>query len=91
MGRTPWSARDALVPPKPTTFRKFATSLRSIEDLIDTGKSNGLTNWSLTSAPFESTRSRREYIARDLEALEVSIDPEVLKVIDDGRAQIKRG
>ena len=62
-----------------------------IEDLIDTGKSNGLTNRSLTSAPLESIRFRGEYIANYLEALEMSIDPDVLKAIDDGRAQIERG
>jgi ribosomal protein L17 len=65
--------------------------LRSIETLIDTGKSRGLTNRSLTSSAFESIRSRGEYIANYLDALEMSIDPEVLKAIEDGRSQIQRG
>jgi hypothetical protein len=65
--------------------------LRSIEELIDMGKSHGLTNRSLTSAPLESIRSRGECIASYLEALEMSIDPEVLKAIEDGRDQIARG
>jgi ribosomal protein L17 len=65
--------------------------LRSIETLIDTAKSRGLTNRSLTSSAFESIRSRGEYIANYLDALEMSIDPEVLKAIEDGRSQIQRG
>jgi hypothetical protein len=65
--------------------------LMAIEELIDTGKSRGLTNRSLTSAPLESIRSRGEYIAGYLEALEMSIDPEVLKAIEEGRDQIARG
>jgi hypothetical protein len=65
--------------------------LRSIEGLIDTGKSKGFTNRSLTSAVFESIRSRGEYIANYLDALEMSIDPVVLKAIEEGRSQIQRG
>ena len=65
--------------------------LRSIEDLIDTGNRKGLTNRSLTGAPFESIRSRGEYIANYLDALEMSIDPAVLKAIEEGRDQIQRG
>jgi hypothetical protein len=65
--------------------------LMAIEELIDTGKSRGLTNRSLTSAPLESIRSRGEYIASYLEALEMSIDPDVLKAIEEGRDQIARG
>lgn len=65
--------------------------LRSIEGLIDTGKSKGLTNRSLTSAVFESIRSRGEYVADYLDTLEMSIDPVVLKAIEEGRSQIQRG
>jgi hypothetical protein len=65
--------------------------LMAIEELIDTGKSRGLTNRSLTSAPLESIRSCGEYIASYLEALEMSIDPDVLKAIEEGRDQIGRG
>jgi hypothetical protein len=65
--------------------------LKSIEELIDTGRAQGLMNRSLTSAPLESIRSRGEYIASYLEALEMSIDPEVLKAIEEGRDQIARG
>jgi len=65
--------------------------LTSIEELIDAGKSNGLTNRSLTGAPLESIRSRGEYIAGYLEALEMSIDPDVLRAIEEGQDQIARG
>jgi hypothetical protein len=63
----------------------------SIEDLMDMAISNGLTNRSLTSSPLTSIRMHGEYIADYLDALELSIDPEVLKAIDEGRAQIDRG
>ena len=62
--------------------------LKSIKELIDVGKSRGLTNRSLTSAPLESIRSRGEYIAR---TLQMSIDPNVLRAIEEGRNQIERG
>ena len=65
--------------------------LRSIEDLLDTAKRNGLMNRSLTGAPLGLIGSRGEYIADYLETLEMSIDPEVLKAIEEGQAQIQRG
>ena len=65
--------------------------LTSIEELIDTAKRKGLMNRSLTSAPLGSIRIRGEYIADYLESLEMSIDPEVLKAINEGRDQIERG
>jgi ribosomal protein L17 len=65
--------------------------LRSIEDLIDAGKRHRLMNRSLTAAPLGAIRIRGEYIADYLETLEMSIDPEVLKVINEGRDQIERG
>ena len=48
-------------------------------------------NRSLTSAPLGVIGSRGEYIADYLEALEMSIDPEVLKAIGEGRNRIERG
>jgi hypothetical protein len=65
--------------------------LRSIEDLIDTAKRHRLTNRSLTSTSLGLIRIRGEYIADYLEALEMSIDPDVLKAIEEGREQIERG
>jgi hypothetical protein len=65
--------------------------LRSIERLIDTAKHFGWMNRSLTSSPLKSIRSRGECIANYLDTLEMSIDPEVLKAIEEGRAQIQRG
>ena len=65
--------------------------LRSIESLIYNAKRKGLMNRSLTSAPLGLIRSRGEYVAGYLEALEMSIDEEVLNAIDEGRAQIERG
>ena len=65
--------------------------LRSIQSLIHEAKRKGLMNRSLTSSPLGLIRSRGEYIAEYLEALEMSIDQEVLKAIDEGRSQIERG
>jgi ribosomal protein L17 len=65
--------------------------LGSIEELIDIAKRHQLTNRSLTSAPLGSIRMRGEYVADYLDALEMSIDQDVLKAINDGRSQIERG
>jgi hypothetical protein len=65
--------------------------LKSIEELIDAGRAHGLTNRTLTSAPLESIRSRGEYISSYLETLEISIDPDVLRTIDEARTQIENG
>lgn len=65
--------------------------LAAIEDLIDVAKRHQLTNRSLTSAPLGSIRIRGESIADYLESLEMSIDPDVLKAIHEGREQIERG
>lgn len=65
--------------------------LISIEDLIDTAKRHQLTNRSLTGVPLGSIKIRGEYISDYLEALEMSIDPEVLKAINEGHNQIERG
>lgn len=65
--------------------------LTSLEELIDAAKRKGSMERPLTSAPLGSIRIRGEYIADYLESLEMSIDPEVLKTINEGRAQIERG
>jgi hypothetical protein len=65
--------------------------LMSIEELVDTAKRTHLTNRSLTAAPLGSIRIRGEYIADYLEAVEMSLDPEVLREIDECRGQIERG
>jgi len=65
--------------------------LTSIEDLIDSAKRHQLTNRSLTSAALGAIRIRGEYMADYLEALEMSIDPDVLKAINEGHNQIGRG
>jgi ribosomal protein L17 len=65
--------------------------LMSVEELIDTAKRTRLTNRSLTNAPLGLIRLRGEYIADYLEAIELSLDPEVLREIDEGRGQIERG
>lgn len=65
--------------------------LRSIEDLIDTAKHHGWMNRSLTAAPIGLICSRGEYIADYLETLEMSLDPEVLEAVNNGRSQIEAG
>ncbi len=65
--------------------------LRSIEDLIDAAKRSGLMNRSLTSASLGAIKIHGEYIADYLETLEMSIDPEVLQAVADGRTQIENG
>jgi hypothetical protein len=65
--------------------------LNSIDDLVSAGKRHGWTNRTLTSAPLGQIRMRGEYVADYLDALEMSIDPEVLKAIEEGRSQIDRG
>jgi hypothetical protein len=65
--------------------------LTSIEELIDGAKRRRLTNRSLTSVPLGSIIMRGEYIADYLDALEMSMDPEVLRVINEGRGQIEDG
>lgn len=65
--------------------------LKSIDDLMEVGKRNGLMNRTLTGASLGLISVRGEYIADYLDSLEMSIDPEVLKAIEDGRGQIQRG
>lgn len=65
--------------------------LRSIENLMEVAKRKSLMNRSLTGAPLGLIRSRSEYIADYLETLEMSIDPEILKAIEEGQGQIQRG
>ena len=65
--------------------------LRSIEELIDTAKRKGWMNRSLTASPLGLICSRGEYIFDYLETLQMSIDADVLKAIEDGRSEIERG
>ena len=65
--------------------------LRSIEDLLGTAKHKGWMNRSLTAAPLGLISVRGEYIADYLDALEMSIDPQVLAAIKEGHDQIERG
>jgi hypothetical protein len=65
--------------------------LKSIDDLLEASKHKGLTNRTVTGASLGLISIRGEYIADYLEALEMSIDPEVLKAIEEGHAQIQRG
>lgn len=65
--------------------------LRSLEDLFDSAQRHGLMNRSLTRSPLGSMRISAAYTANHLETLEMSVDPEVLKAIDEGRNQIERG
>lgn len=65
--------------------------LSTISELIETARRLGMTNRSLTSAPLKMIESRSHYIGDYLEALEMSIDPEVINAIDEGRSQIEHG
>ena len=65
--------------------------LRSIEELIDSGKRHGLMNRSLTSAALGSIKIHGEHLADYLDTLEMSLDPEVLKALEEGQRQIDNG
>jgi|ERR1035438_121942 hypothetical protein len=65
--------------------------LRSIEDLVDTARHEGLMNRSLTAAPLGLISVRGEYVADYLDALEMSTDPQVIAAITEGHGQIERG
>ena len=65
--------------------------LTSIEELIDTAKQHQLANRSLPAVLLGSIMIRGECVADFLETLEMSVDPEVLKAINDGKIQIERG
>ena len=65
--------------------------VKSIEELIDVGRRNGLTNRSLTAGALEAIRAHGELIADYVDSLEMSMDPEVLKAIKNGQEQIARG
>ena len=79
---------DEVIQSQIVQLRKLLTS---IEELMEAAKRHQLTNRSLTSAPLGSIRIRGEYIADCLDAFEMSIDPDVLKTIAEGRDQIERG
>jgi hypothetical protein len=65
--------------------------LKSIEDLVDTARHKGLMNRSLTAAPIGLISVHGEYVADYLDALEMSMDPEILAAIKEGHDQIERG
>jgi hypothetical protein len=65
--------------------------LRSIEDLLATAKHKGWMNRPLTAAPLGLISVRGEYVADYLDALEMSMDPQVLTAIKEGHDQIERG
>jgi hypothetical protein len=65
--------------------------LKAISDLIDTGKQKGLMNRTVTAASLGLISVRGEYIADYLDSLEMSIDPEIIAAIHEGRSQIERG
>jgi hypothetical protein len=65
--------------------------LKSIDDLMEMSKRKGLTNRTVTGASLGLISIRGEYIADYLESLEMAMDPEVLKAIQEGHAQIQRG
>ena len=83
-----WPAIIRLIKAHILELRKL---LNSIDDLVSAGKRHGWTNRTLTSAPLGQIRMRGEYVADYLDALEMSIDPEVLKAVEEGRSQIDRG
>ena len=64
--------------------------LKSIDDLMDIAKRKGLTNRTLTGASLGLISVRGTYIADYVDALEMSINPEVLTAIQEGRSQIER-
>jgi len=65
--------------------------LKSIDDLMELGKRHGLTNRTVTGASLGLISVRGENIADYLDTLEMSIDPEVIAAIREGRSQIERG
>lgn len=70
---------------------QFQELVSSIEELIDTGRREGLTNRSLTAGVLEAIRSRGESVADYLDSLKMSLDPEVMNAIAQGRDQIAHG
>jgi hypothetical protein len=65
--------------------------LKAIESLITTAHTKGLMNRTLTAGGFESIRARGQYIADYLDAVEMSVDRDVLNAIEKGRRQIQNG
>jgi len=65
--------------------------LTAIERLITAANKKGLMNRSLTAGSFESIRARGQYIADYLDALEMSMDRDVVAAIEKGRRQIQNG
>jgi hypothetical protein len=65
--------------------------LKAIDELMEVGRRKGLMNRTVTGASLGLISLRGDYIADYLDALEMSIDPEVIAAIHEGRAQIGRG
>jgi len=65
--------------------------LKSIDDLMEIGKRKGLTNRTVTGASLGLISVRGEYVADYLDSLEMTIDPQVIAAIHEGRSQIQRG
>ncbi len=83
-GALPEGTLQSLIP----QLRKL---IGSIDDLMDTAKRRNLLNQTLTASPLNQIRDRGEYVADFLDTLEMSIDPETIAAIDEGRSQIERG
>jgi hypothetical protein len=79
---------DQIIQSQIPQLRKLVAST---EELIDTARQHQLLNRSLTSAPLRLIMGHGEYVADYLESLEMSVDPEVLAAIQEGREQIERG
>jgi hypothetical protein len=65
--------------------------LNSIDDLLGTARRHGLMNRTLTGGSLRSIAGHSGYLKEYLDTLEMSIDPEVLKAIEEGKQQIAQG
>jgi hypothetical protein len=65
--------------------------IESIDDLLETARRRGLMNRTLTGAALHSIGGHSDYIREYLDTLDMSLDPDVLAAIKDGRAQIDQG
>ncbi|MBV9760948.1 MAG: hypothetical protein JO340_10325 [Acidobacteriaceae bacterium] len=72
----------------PENVRDLSSSL---DRLLQTAQQKGLMNRSITAGAFRTIDARRQYLLDYMDALELSLDPEVLQSIEEGRQQIERG
>lgn len=70
---------------------KFHELLAAIEELLDAARRGGFMNRTLSNVPLRAITDHAKYLDEYVDTLEMSIDPEVIKAIDEGRAQIERG